>query len=274
MTTAFIGSSNLSHTALFDGLEWNVRLAQSDAGHVINTVRRTFEAHWASDHFQLYDPRVRQEDRHLLDRALRVHDKSAASPGRAFVSFDIGRATAAADARSSRRRTQQARPHRNLIVAATGTGKTVLAALDYRRLRALSEADDRHRCCSSRITKTSSGQALATYRAVLDDPTSASCTALGSGPRGSTCSRWCRPSRAKNKAVRARVSPARRSARSIPSSSTSSSLTSFTTLLPRVYRRLLEHFRPKELLGLTATPERTDASPFRTSSLADGLPPS
>ena len=31
LTTAFVGSSNLSHTALFDGLEWNVRLSSMDA---------------------------------------------------------------------------------------------------------------------------------------------------------------------------------------------------------------------------------------------------
>ena len=39
LSTAFIGSSNLSHTALFDGLEWNVRLSSVDAAHVIDRVR-------------------------------------------------------------------------------------------------------------------------------------------------------------------------------------------------------------------------------------------
>ena len=56
LTTAFVGSSNLSHTALFDGLEWNVRLSSMDAAHVIDRVRMTFESHWASEHFEPYDP--------------------------------------------------------------------------------------------------------------------------------------------------------------------------------------------------------------------------
>ena len=37
-------SSNLSHTALFDGLEWNVRLSSMDAAHVIDRVRMMFES--------------------------------------------------------------------------------------------------------------------------------------------------------------------------------------------------------------------------------------
>ena len=44
LTTAFVGSSNLSHTALFDGLEWNVRLSAGDAAHVIDRVRMMFES--------------------------------------------------------------------------------------------------------------------------------------------------------------------------------------------------------------------------------------
>ena len=56
LSTAFVGSSNLSHTALFDGLEWNVRLSSMDAAHVIDRVRMTFESHWASEHFEPYDP--------------------------------------------------------------------------------------------------------------------------------------------------------------------------------------------------------------------------
>jgi len=66
LTTAFVGSSNLSHTALFDGLEWNVRLSSIDAAHVVDRVRMTFESHWASEHFDAYDPAVNGE---LLEQA-------------------------------------------------------------------------------------------------------------------------------------------------------------------------------------------------------------
>jgi HKD family nuclease len=58
LTTAFVGSSNLSHSALFDGLEWNVRLSTIDAAHVIDRIRVMFESHWASEHFEANDPNV------------------------------------------------------------------------------------------------------------------------------------------------------------------------------------------------------------------------
>src|SRR4051812_49539441 len=72
LSTAFVGSSNLSHTALFDGLEWNVRLSSVDACRVIDRVRMTFESHWASEHFESYDPAVNGE---ALEQALREHDR-------------------------------------------------------------------------------------------------------------------------------------------------------------------------------------------------------
>ena len=62
LSTAFVGSSNLSHTALFDGLEWNVRLSSMDARHVIDRVRMTFESHWASEHFEAYDPELNGDE--------------------------------------------------------------------------------------------------------------------------------------------------------------------------------------------------------------------
>ena len=69
LTTAFIGSSNLSHTALFDGLEWNVRLSTVDASHVVGC-GRPFESYWASEHFESYDPATSVT---ALDKALGAH---------------------------------------------------------------------------------------------------------------------------------------------------------------------------------------------------------
>jgi HKD family nuclease len=88
LTTAFVGSSNLSHTALFDGLEWNVRLSSMDAAHVIARVRMTFESHWASEHFEAYDPAVNGEE---LQLALREHDRRSLGESStiSFANLDV-----------------------------------------------------------------------------------------------------------------------------------------------------------------------------------------
>src|ERR1700743_2385127 len=86
LTTAFIGSSNLSHTALFDGLEWNVRLSQVDAPHVIDRVRSMFGSHWAAEHFEPYDP---ERDGTRWDAALNSHERRELGEAVSFAGLDV-----------------------------------------------------------------------------------------------------------------------------------------------------------------------------------------
>lgn len=88
LTTAFVGSSNLSHSALFDGLEWNVRLSAVDAAHVIDRVRMTFASHWESEHFEPYDPERNGEE---LERALEQHERRSvgADSTISFANLDV-----------------------------------------------------------------------------------------------------------------------------------------------------------------------------------------
>src|SRR5690606_22629966 len=55
-STAYIGSSNLSHSALMDGMEWNVRLSQIETPAVLEKFRATFEEYWEDPLFEPYDP--------------------------------------------------------------------------------------------------------------------------------------------------------------------------------------------------------------------------
>ena len=52
LTTAFLGSSNVSFTALHQGMEWNVRLSEVAVPGLIDRMRATFETYWASDAFE------------------------------------------------------------------------------------------------------------------------------------------------------------------------------------------------------------------------------
>ena len=138
--------------------------------------------------------------------------------------------------------------HRNLVVAATGTGKTVIAALDYARMP---------------------GRPVpAVRRAPQGDPRAVPAHlprgARGRRVRRAVRRRRARPSGGGTSSPACRACPRTASTRSPQTSSTSSSSTSSTTPRRATYRRLLDHLTPVELLGLTATPERTDGVDVRS----------
>lgn len=244
MTTAFVGSSNLSHTALFDGLEWNVRLSAMDARHVIDRVRMTFESHWASEHFEAYDPAVNGEE---LLQALREHDRRSLGETStiSFAGLDVRpypHQQRMLEALMVERERHDR--HRNLVVAATGTGKTVVAALDYKQLLAASGGDLSLLFVAHREEILS--QSLATYRAVLRDG------AFGEVHGGGKI--------AAGRHVFAMVQSLGEShlQHLDPAAFDVVVVDEFHHAAAATYDRLLSHLEPGELLGLTATPERLD----------------
>jgi superfamily II DNA or RNA helicase/HKD family nuclease len=245
LSTAFVGSSNLSHTALFDGLEWNVRLSSVDAPHVLDRVRMTFESHWASEHFELYDPDVNGDD---LRRALREHDRRSLGERStiSFANLDVRpypHQQRMLDTLTTERERHDR--HRNLVVAATGTGKTVVAALDYRQLTG-GKGGTRPSLLFVAHREEILRQSLATYRAVLRDG------AFGEIHGGGRI--------AAGKHVFAMVQSLHRERlESIaPDGFAIVVIDEFHHAAAATYDRLLSHLKPVELLGLTGTPERLD----------------
>jgi superfamily II DNA or RNA helicase len=244
LTTAFVGSSNLSHTALFDGLEWNVRLSSMDAANVIDRVRMSFESHWASEHFDDYDPRVNGEE---LAEALAQHDRRSLGESSTihFAHLDVRpypHQQRMLDALMIERERHDR--HRNLVVAATGTGKTVVAALDYRQLvdqagRDLSLLFVAHR-------ETILSQSMATYRAVLRNGSFGEIHGGGKVASG--------------RHVFAMVQSLGidRLSQLDPAAFDVVVVDEFHHAAADTYDQLLRRFQPRELLGLTATPERLD----------------
>ena len=134
-STAYVGSANLSRAALSGGLEWTVKVGQADLPHVLEKFSGTFETLWESGEFEPFNP-ASESDRGRLRGALdresgRRRDGAATAMLLVAVTpypfqqamLDLLEAERMLHGRS-----------RNLVVAATGTGKTMLAAFDYRRL--------------------------------------------------------------------------------------------------------------------------------------------
>src|SRR5690606_30604867 len=124
-STAYIGSSNLTHSAQVSGLEWNVRVSGARNPDVVEKVAAVFDAYWNSGDF------VPFECEEFVERS------SSATAEPEFLLSPVELRPYPFQERLleliavSRERGH----HRNLLVAATGTGKTVMAAVDYTRLR-------------------------------------------------------------------------------------------------------------------------------------------
>ena len=54
-STAYIGSSNLTHSAMVTGLEWNVRVSGARNPDVVAKMSAVFESYWASGDFVPFD---------------------------------------------------------------------------------------------------------------------------------------------------------------------------------------------------------------------------
>jgi superfamily II DNA or RNA helicase len=244
--TAYVGSSNLSKAALLDGLEWNVRLSSVATPAVLNKFEATFDAYWNDTAFETYDPDLHSA---RLDEALAVASGNSSSTdlqislsGLEVRPFPhqrdmLERLTVERELRGR---------HRNLLVAATGTGKTVMAALDYRSLCGTAEGG-RPRLLFVAHRKEILKQSLRTYREVLDDASFGELLHARQDPR-----EWNHVFASVQSLNVQRLEQLAADHFDIIV------IDEFHHATAATYRRVIDHFTPTELLGLTATPERMD----------------
>ena len=250
--TAYVGSSNLSTSALLDGVEWNVRLSNRTSPSLLTKFEATFDTYWNSPEFERYDPDL---DRDRIDDALleasgrRATDRITLSlSGLEVRPYPFQQEML--DAIEAERVVHDR--HRNLVVAATGTGKTVVAALDYRRLNIAAKGTHpsllfvAHR-------KEIVEQSLRTYREVLGNPS------FGELYVGSA-----RPERWRHVFASVQSLTAYGVDRIPADAYEIVVIDEFHHAEAKTYRRIIDHLAPRELLGLTATPERTDGTDVRS----------
>lgn len=130
LSTAYVGSANLTATALGGGQEWMVKICAADLPQVIDKFSGTFESLWEDPEFEAFDP---QRDRDRLRAALGAErGEGPRSPTSLITLRPLPFQEAILDKLRVEREVHGR--HRNLLVAATGTGKTVVAACDYAQL--------------------------------------------------------------------------------------------------------------------------------------------
>ena len=245
--TAYVGSSNLSKAALLDGLEWNVRLSSVATPAVLNKFEASFDSYWNDIAFETYDP---TRDALKLDEALGVAGGSTSHQDSkiSLSGLEVRPYPHQADMLERLRVEREVRGHHhNLLVAATGTGKTVMAALDYRNLHKQWGGKQHPRLLFVAHRKEILKQSLRKYREVLDDASFGEPLFSGELPRD-----WQHVFASVQSLTDQRLD------QFAPEHFDIIVVDEFHHATAATYRRVLSHFKPKQLLGLTATPERAD----------------
>jgi len=130
LSTAYIGSANLSHAAMTSGLEWTVKCAARELPHLFRRCVAEFSAYWENPSFEPYDLAKPERFRDAIRNERKDFDGIGHTP---LTVFDLAPHPFQQEIIEALAFARDARTHfRNLIIAATGTGKTMIAAFDYR----------------------------------------------------------------------------------------------------------------------------------------------
>ncbi|GAA0628455.1 DEAD/DEAH box helicase [Sporichthya brevicatena] len=245
--TAYVGSSNLSISAMVDGQEWNVRLSSVETPHLIEKFRATIDSYWA-DRFHGFEPYDPARDGDRFDEAIHAAGGSTGSLSFIVPSIEVRPYPFQQEILEALDVEREVHGRwRNLVVAATGTGKTVIAALDYRRLRG-----------TERFGADPSLLFIAHRREILEQSQRTFATVLGDGAFGEQFLGGARPRQWRH--VFASVQSLARVDLSQlePGAFDIVIVDEFHHSEAATYTRLLQHLQPKLLLGMTATPERAD----------------
>ena len=242
-STAYVGSSNLSNAAISSGLEWNVKVTKKDLPETIDKIGATFESYWNSNEFEYYDEGQRERLAHAL-KAEKYYDSNNPE----MYTMEIQPYSYQQEILDKLRAERAVRGYmRNLVVAATGTGKTVISALDYKRFR----KDNPDKPCRllfvahrEEILK----QSMYTFRAVLKDANFGEMFVGG-----------YRPESIDNLFISVQTFNSRDfTEKTTPDFYDYIVVDEFHHAAAPTYQKLLSYYQPKILLGLTATPERMD----------------
>lgn len=243
LNTAYIGSANLTSTALGAGHEWMVKVCTGDLPHVIQQFQGTFETLWADAEFESYRP---DDDAMHARLANALSQQNSVSTAELFLIAlrPLPFQQEILDKLEAERVLHNRR--RNLVVAATGTGKTVIAALDYVRLAATTGVPPRLLFLAHR--KELLEQARSTFRHALQDRAFGEFLVDNEEP-----TKWDHVFASIQSAASKDI------IEKLGAGHFRHVIVDECHHVPaKTYQDVVPHLKPDLLVGLTATPERTD----------------
>ncbi len=243
-STAYVGSSNLSKVALSSGLEWNLKITQKDLPSVYEKIRLTFESYWNAEEFELYC----ENSKDILKKAIESERHQSNDHNEEIYTVDVrpySYQKEILDKLEAERAIHN--NYKNLVIAATGTGKTVIAALDYRNYRQKNPQSNA-RLLFVAHRQEILRQSLSTFRQVLKEPNFGELLVGHNTPSSHDY---------------LFVSIQSLNSRNLTEIMREDYydyivVDEFHHAAAQSYEELLSYYKPKILLALTATPERMD----------------
>ena len=238
-TTAYVGSSNISNAAMTSGLEWNVKMSEKESFDIITKINATFETYWNDAIFETYDNS--EESKVRLYNSLK---KIKANDNDMLFEFDIKPYTYQKEILENLQAERKIfNRNRNLIVAATGIGKTVISAFDYKKFR---DENSRARLLFVAHREEILKKSRDTFRYICKDLN------FGELFVGNI-----KPDSIENLFVSIQsLNSSKLLERTTPDFYDYIVIDEVHHGAAKSYQKLLKYYRPKVLLGLTATPER------------------
>lgn len=245
-STAYIGSSNLSNSALTTGLEWNLKISEYTSKDMIKKFNATFESYWHDNEFYLFN-KDDANDEQKLKTALRINKIGSNNTESQFY-FDVipySYQTEILDKLQAEREIHNR--YKNLIVAATGTGKTVISAFDYKRfIRNNPKSENRLLFVAHR--KEILEQSRDCYRNILKDRNF-----------GDLWVGQYEPTKTDHLFISIQTFNSKEFTENVKEDYYDYIvIDEFHHAAAPSYKKLLEYVKPQILLGMTATPERMD----------------
>jgi len=246
-TTAYIGSSNMSKVAMTSGLEWNLKVSEKDSFEVVRKFQATFESYWNRYDFEAYDYQ-NESNRDKLRTAILFERQGAYDVDRvtSIPLFDIRPYAYQEDILEQLRAEREIFGRmKNLLVAATGVGKTVIAAFDFKRFY---HDNPNAKMLFVAHREEILNQALATFRGILKEPNFGEILSGHSKPESINHLFVMINSFNSNDFIN----------KTTPDHYNFIIVDEFHHAAANSYKNLLDYYKPQILLGLTATPERMD----------------
>ncbi|ORT99861.1 HKD family nuclease fused to DNA/RNA helicases of superfamily II [Anaerovibrio sp. JC8] len=235
----FVGSSNISRSALTNGIEWNYNFRSDVEPENFKKFKDTFQELWNEHSYELDDERLLQYSKSWHKPAIYQDFKRFEHEGNTIIPLYEPRG-AQIEALYALQKLRQDGGCKGLVQAATGIGKTYLAAFDSREFKRVLFIAHREEILHQAVesfghvhSEKTRGYFMGSLKDTSSDLIFASVATLGQ-------EKYLAPEYFERDAFDYIV------------------IDEFHHAVTDYYQRIMSYFQPKFLLGLTATPERMD----------------